>query len=69
MYKKIKGKKFKNNLVSIKKNKLTSKTREGFITMIKTNIFFVWNSGYMAPEYAMQGIFLVKSYVFGFEVL
>uniref|UniRef100_A0A3N7G5H7 Protein kinase domain-containing protein n=1 Tax=Populus trichocarpa TaxID=3694 RepID=A0A3N7G5H7_POPTR len=25
--------------------------------------------GYMAPEYAMQGIFLVKSYVFGFGVL
>jgi hypothetical protein len=23
----------------------------------------------MAPEYAMQGIFLVKSYVFGFGVL
>lgn len=71
MYNFFLKKRFKNNLVSIKKkpNKLTSKTREGFITMIKTNIFFVWNSGYMAPEYAMQGIFSEKSYVFCFGVL
>jgi hypothetical protein len=41
MYNFFLKKRFKNNLVSIKKkpNKLTSKTREGFITMIKTNIF------------------------------
>ena len=31
--------------------------------------FFIWYSGYMSPEYAMEGIFSGKSDVFSFGVL
>jgi serine/threonine protein kinase len=31
--------------------------------------FFIWYSGYMSPEYAMQGIYSGKSDVFSFGVL
>ena len=32
-------------------------------------IFSIFNSGYMAPEYAMEGLFSIKSDVYSFGVV
>lgn len=40
---------------------------EFFVFLI--NPFFVFCSGYMSPEYALEGLFSVKSDVFSFGVI
>lgn len=41
-----------------------------FLDVRKTNkLLLISNSGYMAPEYAMEGVFSVKTDVFSFGVL
>lgn len=40
-----------------------------FVYYVVFKCFYVSHSGYMAPEYAMQGMFSVKSDVYSFGVL
>ena len=39
------------------------------VVFTENMFFFIWYSGYMSPEYAMQGIYSGKSDVFSFGVL